>query len=98
MRDDLIDNDPGETQEWLDALSSVVKREGLDRAEYLLMQLNKYARQAGSAAPTGMTAAYANTIAPEDEEPMPDDKGVAKRLRALIRWNAWRWGRLSRAP
>ena len=88
MSKEFNDIDPGETQEWLDALASVVKEEGMDRAEYILTQLNKYARQAGSTAPTGMTAAYANTIAPEDEEPMPDDKGVAKRLRALIRWNA----------
>jgi pyruvate dehydrogenase E1 component len=77
-----------ETQEWLDALASVVRVEGLDRAEYLLMELNKYAQQAGSTVPTGMTAAYANTIAPEDEEPIPEDEGVAKKLRSLIRWNA----------
>lgn len=88
MRDYNLDIDPVETQEWLDALASVVRVEGIDRAEYLLMELNKYAQQAGSTAPTGMTAAYANTIAPEDEEPIPEDEGVAKKLRSLIRWNA----------
>ncbi len=88
MSNDNLDIDPVETQEWLDALASVVRFEGIDRAEYLLMELNKYAQQAGSTVPTGMTAAYANTIAPEDEEPIPEDEGVAKKLRSLIRWNA----------
>ena len=32
------DIDPVETQEWLDALASVVKHEGNDRAAYLLTQ------------------------------------------------------------
>ena len=88
MSEEISDIDPVETQEWLDALASVVKHEGKDRAEYLLTELNKFAQQAGSNAPTGMTAAYANTIAPEDEEPIPDDKGIAKKLRAIVRWNA----------
>ncbi|MBL4656414.1 MAG: pyruvate dehydrogenase (acetyl-transferring), homodimeric type [Flavobacteriales bacterium] len=88
MSEEITDIDPVETQEWLDALSSVVKHEGNDRAAYLLTQLNKFAQQAGNNAPTGMNASYANTIAPEDEEPIPDDKGIAKRLRAIVRWNA----------
>jgi len=88
MMKDILDTDPVETQEWLDALASVVRVVGIDRAEYLLMELNKYARQAGSNVPTGMNAAYINTIAPEDEEPIPEDDGIAKKLRSLIRWNA----------
>ena len=88
MQKEIIDIDPSETQEWLDALASVVHHGGMDRTEYLLTQLNKYARQAGSSAPTGMTAAYANTISPEDEDPIPDDHELAKKLLSLIRWNA----------
>ena len=68
MSEEIADIDPVETQEWLDALASVVKHEGKDRAEYLLTELNKFAQQAGSNAPTGMTAAYANTIAMLNEK------------------------------
>src|SRR5207245_1945407 len=31
---------------------------------------------------------YVNTIAPEDEPPLPHDAGVEERLQALVRWNA----------
>ena len=36
------DADPIETQEWLDALSSVLKNEGPERAHFILENLVKY--------------------------------------------------------
>lgn len=39
------DCDPLETKEWLDALSSVIRTEGVDRAQFILEQLGKKAIQ-----------------------------------------------------
>lgn len=42
---DVNDIDPIETQEWLDALSSVLESEGTERAHFLLENLVKYTRR-----------------------------------------------------
>ena len=35
----MIDIDPAETKEWLDAIDSVIKTEGVERAQYLVEQV-----------------------------------------------------------
>ena len=44
MSNQINDIDPIETQEWLDALSSVLENEGTERAHFLLENLVKYTR------------------------------------------------------
>ena len=43
----ITDADPQETQEWQDALSGVIDREGAERAHYLIDGLISHARQEG---------------------------------------------------
>ena len=43
----LPDCDPKETQEWKDALDSVLAFEGTDRAQFILKSLMDYASQKG---------------------------------------------------
>ena len=62
------DVDALETQEWLAALESVVREEGVERAQYLLEQVLDKARLDGVDMPTGITTNYINTI-PSDQEP-----------------------------
>jgi pyruvate dehydrogenase E1 component len=88
MRDAAADPDPQETCEWLDALASVVRVEGPERARYLLDTLITEARRKGVRAPFSANAAYLNTIEPGQQEPIPGDQALAARLRALVRWNA----------
>ena len=38
------DSDPGETQEWLQALDGVIRNEGVERAAYLIDQQISHAR------------------------------------------------------
>ena len=59
---DAHDIDPIETQEWLDALSSVLESEGTERAHFLLENLVKYTRRRGVHLPFDATTAYLNTI------------------------------------
>jgi len=83
-----IDVDALETQEWLQALESVVREEGVERAQYLLEQVLEQARLDGVDMPTGTTTNYVNTI-PVDQEPAyPGDVNLERRIRSIIRWNA----------
>ncbi|MBU6504894.1 MAG: pyruvate dehydrogenase (acetyl-transferring), homodimeric type [Betaproteobacteria bacterium] len=84
----LPDNDKQETQEWLDALESVLELEGPERAHYLLEQLIDKARRSGAFLPYSANTAYINTIPPALEVSMPGDPEMEYRIRSLIRWNA----------
>lgn len=88
MSDMKHDVDALETQEWLQALESVVREEGVERAQYLLEQVLDKARLDGVDMPTGITTNYINTI-PADQEPAyPGDTTLERRIRSIIRWNA----------
>ncbi|CAI3804737.1 pyruvate dehydrogenase (acetyl-transferring), homodimeric type [Rheinheimera sp. MM224] len=83
-----IDIDALETKEWLEALESVVRTEGVERAQFLLEQVLEQARLEGVDMPTGITTNYINTIPPQQEPAYPGDVNLEKRIRSVIRWNA----------
>jgi pyruvate dehydrogenase E1 component len=85
---DQQDIDPQETQEWLDALASVIEVEGIERAHFLLEQLADNARRSGANLPFSNNTAYLNTIPTHLEERTPGKPAIERRLRSLIRWNA----------
>jgi pyruvate dehydrogenase E1 component len=87
------DVDPVETSEWLQALESLLREEGPERARFIIDQLADQARKAGvdlAAAGKGgsILTDYINTIATSDEPAYPGDKELERRIRAIIRWNA----------
>lgn len=83
------DGNPDETREWLDALNSVIQVEGVDRAHFLISQLNDAAIRTGRYSPiTTVTTPYSNTISPLNEERMPGDMFMERQIRGIIRWNA----------
>ena len=88
MPEKINDIDPQETQEWIEALDSVLAQEGMERAHYLLEQLIAKARKSGAYLPYSANTAYLNTIPPSREERAPGDPGMEWRIRSLIRWNA----------
>ncbi|MGI9302062.1 MAG: pyruvate dehydrogenase (acetyl-transferring), homodimeric type [Gammaproteobacteria bacterium] len=83
-----IDIDPTETQEWLDALESLIDKEGLERAHFILESLIDKARRSGTYIPFTPNTAYLNTIPAALEERSPGDPAIEWRIRSLIRWNA----------
>ena len=85
---DMRDSDPAETQEWRQALDSVLAFEGAERAEFLLGALADEARSKGAAVPFTANTPYLNTVAPQEEEHHPGDRAIEHRIRSLIRWNA----------
>jgi pyruvate dehydrogenase E1 component len=87
-RQQTMDTDPLETQEWLDALQSVVQVAGQDRALALLRLLEEQAQQLGIVANVPPYSAYRNTIPAEREGAYPGDLAIEERLTSIMRWNA----------
>ena len=82
------DIDPIETQEWLDALASVVRHEGSDRAQYLLKQLSNEVSNTSSDVPFAINTPFRNTIAVTDQAKYPGDLELERRIQGYINWNA----------
>jgi pyruvate dehydrogenase E1 component len=84
----LPDQDPAETEEWLESLDTVVEQEGPERARFILYRLLKRARQLQVGLPPLTQTRYVNTISPEQEPAFPGDEAMELRIRRMIRWNA----------
>ena len=82
------DIDPTETNEWLESIDSVLKREGPERAHFLLNRVIDFARRSGAYLPYSPNTAYVNTIPTGLQPEYPGDRAVEKRIEAYIRWNA----------
>ena len=82
------DSDPIETQEWRDALTSVLETAGEKRAHFILEELIDQARRRGTQIPYRSTTSYLNTIPAVHEPQSPGDAAIEWRIRSLIRWNA----------
>ncbi|AHF01323.1 pyruvate dehydrogenase [Thiomicrospira aerophila AL3] len=88
MSDQFIDQDPQETQEWLDALEAVVEFEGAEKAQHLIATLIEKARVHGIDIPYSANTPYINTIAQEEQANYPGDLSIERRVRSILRWNA----------
>ena len=84
----MNDIDPAESNEWLEAINSVIKAEGIERAQFLLEQVIEEALANGVDLPTGIHSRYCNTIPLSEENPYPGDITIERRIRSVIRWNA----------
>jgi len=84
----LPDNDPDETQEWIDSFDSLVRDQGKSRARFIVRRLLKRSRMLQVGIPELVQTPYINTISSEQEPPFPGDEEIEKRIRRMIRWNA----------
>jgi pyruvate dehydrogenase E1 component len=84
----IPDYDPQETQEWLDALESVLENEGAERVRFLLGQLLDKARHSGAGMPFSANTPYCNTIPVGEEIRSTGNQDLEHRIRGLMRWNA----------
>ena len=84
----VVDLNPQETSEWVEALDQVLDETGPDRAVYLLEKLSERARAGGADLPILLNTPYINTIRPDEEVPYPGDRAMERRIKSLIRWNA----------
>ncbi|MDR2679026.1 MAG: pyruvate dehydrogenase (acetyl-transferring), homodimeric type, partial [Zoogloeaceae bacterium] len=84
----LVDRDPVETREWVEALAAVIEREGAERAHYLIEALVATARAEGAEIPYSANTEYINTIPPDQQPRYPGDADMEIRIHSYIRWNA----------
>ncbi|WP_073996499.1 pyruvate dehydrogenase (acetyl-transferring), homodimeric type [Arcanobacterium urinimassiliense] len=82
------DVDKEETQEWLDSLTALIDSQGNPRARYILMALERKARERGVQLPGNLVTPYVNTISVDDEPFYPGDEKLEREYRRWIRWNA----------
>ncbi|WGE92137.1 pyruvate dehydrogenase (acetyl-transferring), homodimeric type [Actinobacillus genomosp. 1] len=82
------DVDPFETKEWLESLDSLIRVEGVERAQYIIDQLLDQARTEGVPVQSGVTTAYVNTIPVNAQPAYPGDHKIERRIRSAVRWNA----------
>ncbi len=82
------DIDPTETKEWLESLSSVLEKDGKNRAQFLIKELIEHSYKEGSDLVLSRNTPYINTISPEEEIKSTGDQNIERKIRSLIRWNA----------
>ncbi|MCT8467252.1 pyruvate dehydrogenase (acetyl-transferring), homodimeric type [Chromohalobacter canadensis] len=83
----IVDADPIETREWLDALSSLTHCEGQDRARFMIHRLLEAADKSGVSFEGGFATHHRNTIAPHEEPDYPGDLALERKIRSSVRWN-----------
>ncbi len=76
-----------EVAEWIEAFDQVVANDW-EQGAAVLSALRTRAREAGVPATGDVTTPYLNTIPKHDEVPYPGDRGLERRVEALLRWNA----------
>ena len=84
----MKDQNPQETQEWLDALDDILNHEGSERASFLLSRLSSRLMRTGAPFPFQTCSPYRNSIPVERETLKPGDDELERKIRSLIRWNA----------
>src|SRR5215467_13633429 len=85
---EAVEPDLQEVDEWLEAFDQVVNQEGPSGAARILEALTRRARQAGVDVPVQLNTPYLNTIPVQEESPYPGDRGLERRIKSLMRWNA----------
>jgi pyruvate dehydrogenase E1 component len=82
------DTDPAETQEWLDALASLIQASSPERARFMLGALQDEARRHALAWTPQRNTPYLNSIGLQQQAPFPGQLQIEQRLAAIMRWNA----------
>lgn len=83
------DVDPIETHDWIQAIESVIHKEGITRAEFLIQNVLKKAKQYGATFfSKKLINDYINTIPVQDEPNYPGDLILEDRICSVVRWNA----------
>ena len=90
MSDKNHDVDATETQEWLEALTDVVEREGQERADFLMKKLLDHASKIGisNTYKAANSTIFMNSIAVADQPAYPGVLEIEKKIENLNRWNA----------
>ncbi|GAC1567015.1 MAG: pyruvate dehydrogenase (acetyl-transferring), homodimeric type [Vulcanimicrobiaceae bacterium] len=84
----MVDPDPSETREWLDALDGVLDAEGPVRTRQLVERIVERAQTGGAHVELGVQTPYVNSVPLSEQPRMPGNEELETRIRHYIRWNA----------
>ena len=87
-RQRLPDTDPEETDEWLEALRSVVESQGAERARMLLHEIMAEAEGLSVPIRSPSQTPYLNSISIEQQPPYPGNLDLEERIHNAVLWNA----------
>ncbi len=87
-RQSLPDSDPDETDEWLEALRSVVSSQGTGRARLLLQELMTEAKSLEIPIRPPSRTPDLNSISIEQQPPYPGDISLEREIQNHVLWNA----------
>ena len=82
------DQDPQETQEWIESIEDALEEHGYERTRFLLEKLIDYAQTKGARLPFNTSTPYINTILPSQESGYPGNRDVERKIKSIVRWNA----------
>uniref|UniRef100_A0A1A9UKA5 Pyruvate dehydrogenase E1 component n=1 Tax=Glossina austeni TaxID=7395 RepID=A0A1A9UKA5_GLOAU len=81
------DIDSIETNEWIESIRSVIKSDGILRAQYLIDRILQETKK-NCKNKTIYNQNYINSISSEEEPKYPGNLKLEHRIRSVIRWNA----------
>ena len=82
------DQDPQETQEWIESIEDALEEHGYERTRFLLETLVDYAQKKGARLPFNTSTPFINTILPGQESGYPGDREIERKIKSIVRWNA----------
>ena len=85
------DQDPLETQEWIESIRSILETSGTDRTHFILEKIIEYARRNGVRMPYSANTDYVNTIPVSHQNPTPVTGLLKDALNLLFDGMQWPW-------
>tara|TARA_B100000131_G_scaffold175223_1_gene169320 strand:+ start:19054 stop:21708 length:2655 start_codon:yes stop_codon:yes gene_type:complete len=88
MINNYKDEDPKETQEWVESIEDSLDEHGYERTRFLLETLIDYAQSRGARLPFNTSTPFINTILPKQQPKYPGDREIERKIKSIVRWNA----------
>ena len=88
MTTNYKDQDPQETQEWIESIEDALEEHGNERTRFLLETLIDYAQSKGARLPFNTSTPFMNTILPGQEPEYPGNRDIERKIKSIVRWNA----------
>ena len=88
MTTNYKDQDPQETQEWIESIEDALEEHGNERTRFLLETLIDYAQSKGARLPFNTSTPFINTILPGQEPEYPGNRDIERKIKSIVRWNA----------
>ena len=77
-----------EREEWLDSMRYILQAYGPERAQEVLLELQRLLERRYAAPQPVLNTPYRNTIPVAEQPPYPGDIDLEQRIEDIIRWNA----------